>query len=198
MIKHQLKIELRVPFLGTRSYIQGPSIIEKIHDKIGVPQKYLFKVKKEITTNFITLMNEKDPRETHAAEYQCLRSDKNEMFYLIPNEPIKPETRKEFDESKITNFAKISNKDALLLNPSPFPLPTEIVSLNKHLLKTMFSHKNKGRWVFLQLELSQKSMATRPLRVEKDSEIKALKIVRSKVFIAEEYVGTLDFLWKNN
>jgi hypothetical protein len=190
------ELEVFVPFLGSRTYLQGPSVLETIQQIFETFDSYSFKVRSTLSTN--TLILSLVPRRSvlAAAEYHWIHGGHSRTCYIYSGSPIEPEMRSEFDENSITDFAVIDG-DSVTLNTSVnFQLPTTIVSLNKYLLKKVWPISGAGRWVFIGLNITTPPIPDLLLTVKITSIIKSQFLVRSAAYSGRCNIGTVDFLWR--
>jgi len=187
---------LEVPFLGARSYLQGPSILESIQKYHGPSSNFIFKVRAQFTSNTIDVTTMHRNGAMPGAEYHW-RKDKSEgCLYIYPNVANDNEKRIEFNESLITNKSIIKNEAVSLMIDPKLGLATQIVSLNKHLLLNTWPMIKPGRWVFMAMQMREDHNSDKILSVAIEKKVPASLMARSLIRSGERNIGTLDFVWR--
>lgn len=190
-----------VPFLGSRSYIQGPSLLHAIASVIPPNASVDFKVRRVIESDRIILhpLVDGSEMETYcAALLTCDRAESWRRWGAEPLQPSRNPQRLPYDEEQIWKRAAFSEREARVNAPFDHDFLSLATSLNKALLTRTVLGIGPGRWVFASTQLKRVPSPRHEVAVEKTQSLHGSTIVRSRLFADAEAVGTLDFVWKSN
>jgi len=186
-------VNLVVPFLGTRQYLQGPSTLEAIQAHRGADARFTFKVRSHFTTNSVELTATPRAGMAPGAEYHWRGGESGGCLLVYPGTALAPERRIGFDESVITGQAVIDGDRIILAGRPDFGFPTLVVSLNKHLLLQTWPITQSGRWVFMALDMQTAHDPARTLSLVVENKIPSSLLARSSIHSGDRQIGTLNF-----
>jgi hypothetical protein len=190
-----------VPFLGSRNYIQGPSLLQAMASVIPADAAVDFKVKRVIESDRLLLHALTDGNEfetRYAALLTCERAGSRHCWGAEPLQPSGKPLRLPYDEERIWSRAAFSERQACLKAPFDHDFPSLVTSLNKALLLRTVAHPEPGRWVFASIQLDRMRVPQHEVGVEKAHSLRGSTVMRSRLFADNAPVGILDFVWKAN
>jgi hypothetical protein len=180
---------------GNRSYIHGTDIFNKVIDLL---QDQMQKDKIDlsfhgIATKNIYLIDEK-PQED-LIKFIIKFNDKSHnrcVFYAIENDQD-IDCKIEYDESIITNIAKIDTKSQKidLCKETSFSFIENIVALNKYLLQNIFPDV-KGKWYFTRLQLNIYPDNFYPIKLTLKANFN-FKLLKTEIVVGSNIVGYIYF-----
>lgn len=189
------RLLLDICFKGDRDYVHSTDLFNELLNVLKLRNR---KDIKYIELDFYKLTDKK-LYATHTEEeynkpvalliYKTGNTEPKKVWCYELSEKI--DCRKPYDESVIINISEIKpGKTILLEKPSGYTKIEEIVSLNKHLLSSIFSNR---KWLFVKLQLYNKlTEDAYPVKLSVASNI-GTSIIKTEVRLGGKFVGYIYF-----
>jgi hypothetical protein len=188
-----------VPFLGDRSYIQGPTLLAAIMYVVPATASIDFRVRTVIRSDRIKVRSlDQAPtnEKSSAAILECELGVSRFRWGAEPLEPSSHPVRVPFNEEEIWQAARFETTSASATAPFHYDFVTLATSLNKALLIRTVTPRTNGRWIFIATRLKLSPLPQSEVKVVKVQSLQQSTLMRSQLFADGEHVGTLDFVWK--
>jgi hypothetical protein len=193
----QKKESLEFSFKGTRNYVHGTDIYNKMIDllKDDLLNKNFDLSFHGIAKNNINL-SEIKPDDESLLKFVCKYTNndlgKKVLFATEDNTTII--SRYDYPEDDICRLSElnIERQEVLLNSNSSFSFIENSVALNKYLLETLFPNVN-GKWYFTRLQL--RNIPTNkfyPLKLLLKANFN-FKLTKTEIFISDKSVGYIYF-----
>lgn len=189
--------QITLPFLGTRPYLHGTTLFDRLSEEVKDGTRIVFKIHKMIFTDTIQLSDSLDVLQSSSiASIEWVTSPGVACaIYVAPLNPGAQPSREVFDEDRIVSnatFAEDSVVGNILCGESPI---RTLVALNKALLSKLFdTYVLEGQWFFARLDLQKMLTATEDIRIILASK-HSLSLVCCTVMQADVCMGKIYFSW---
>lgn len=201
-MKYKKPCTIEFCFKGSRNYVQGPDIIDKVAEiyskEIGKSriQNIKYSGHKMLRTNArlqILSAEEEFSMEGVNSIINFQVGDAS-LRALIAERKEAIECSKPFDESIITSKIKhIDDKEIYYVNSSDFSLTEICVSMNKYLLQSL---ESEGKWIVTKLELDRylnlSEIAGQKIEIKLLHNFKN-KLTKSSISLSERSIGFVYF-----
>jgi hypothetical protein len=191
------KYNLEFCFKGSRTYVHGTDIFNKVNELLKDEmknEKIDLSIHGVAKTN-MDLVNKK-PENEEILKFAFKFTNKDgtrDVLYGIENgEAI--ECRYEYPEEDICKLSKLNldEEKILLETNSSYSFVENSVALNKYLLENLFPDAN-GKWYFTRFQLSKiPDIENYPLTLNLKANFN-FKLTKTEIFLADESVGFIYF-----
>jgi hypothetical protein len=190
------KYNLEFCFKGSRSYVHGTDIynkvIEKLKDEI-LNEKIDLSFHGIAKTN-IDLVTQK-PENEELLKFAIRFTKKNnerDVLYAVENGK-NIECRYEYPEEDICKLSSLGldNQEVKLESDSSYTFVENSVALNKYLLENLFPDAN-GKWYFTRFQLNKIPNHAYPLKLELKANFN-FKLTKTEIFVHDESFGFIYF-----
>lgn len=192
----QKKESLEFCFKGSRNYVHGTDIFNKLIDLLGEEMKnekidVTFHGIAKTNMNLTPVKPENEDLLKFAIKY-IDKTGKKEVLYALENGQA-IECRYEYPENDICELSDldIKNQKIVLKNDSSYTFVENSVALNKYLLENLFPEAN-GKWYFTRFQLNEICQKEYPLRLELKANFN-FKLTKTEIFVADKSVGFIYF-----
>lgn len=194
--------QLKFAYKGTRTYIQGPDILNAVslslEEQVGGLQSIDFSMRSICTSNVIGLQEGVFGPEAKGAigHFEC--STKNEVRqFLLYSLEAETEVRVPFDESSVLEGCTYDELLKRVTLDSACSLSSEIetiVSLNKA-LHLRLHHGQQIKWLFVRFQSDRWPLSTgnRGQWLIRQTEALGTRLTKSQVYFNDEPMGTIWF-----
>lgn len=194
--------DLKFCFKGSRNYVQGPDIFDKVLEKLknDFELKKLKKIKYAAHTMLYNNAKLFVTNSFRKKDFNIINSIvtfnlKNEKFYAVVCETEeKISCKVDYSEEIVRNHSKINDKIITFENILDDSLTEIIVSMNKFYLQEAVT--KSGKWIVTQFEyndlINYFDIKNKVLKLELLSNFNN-KLTKSKVFLDNNLVGYLYF-----
>jgi hypothetical protein len=189
--------EVRLPFLGQRTYLQGTTIYDALQPMCPEGARRSIKFPHLLQTDRIKLAALPSLQNVSGRPSFVLHWQRGSAEGVITGEPLPPSAQPErvpYDEVKLTDLARFGEQEVELDRPSPYSFCATIVSLNKFLLLARMPSTMRGQWLFTRLDIDAHPAAFVPLRLNVASNL-GWRVVHSEIRVGGKRIGALYFNW---
>jgi len=192
-------VELKLPFLGQRTYLHGTTLFNALQGRFPGMRNIDFRLFTLIQSDRVAVEmlspGAKRGRE-HSATLLATGGGAPLHVGVAPLEPSGAIAREPFDEGAIVGPARLlADAGRIELDaPAPFPFVTTVVALHKALLLKAIASPPAGQWLFTRLELKHVPETFGSLVLERRASL-GLKLVRSDILVDSASVGSIYFSW---
>lgn len=193
-------LELRLPLLGQRAYLQGTTLFDGLRPFFPADCQGSFKVSRLILSDRVLVATTQHParlaRETgkFQATLHWRTSAAAGDLYVWERPASEAPKREPYDESQITRRAVMEKGRITLRGSSPFGYVATAVLLNKHLLLDQVK-RGPGQWLFARLDFDRIADSYEALSLAIDAVVAGGASVKSQIFVNGAPVGYLYFSW---
>jgi len=191
-------VEIILPLLGERRYLQGSTLFDALLPYVPQPCKLSFRIPRLIESDRIKVLPVQEPRAT-GKEFSAFLSweDRTGHGVLGVNglSPSKIPRRIPYDESQVTDSARFCARGVRFDGPSPFSFSATIVSLNKAMLVRELPKQERGRWLFVRLDLADVPKDTKEISLDLEAVLSGGRMVKTGVGVMGSLIGDLYFSW---
>lgn len=192
------KYNLEFCFKGTRTYVHGTDIYNKMLDflKDKEIQKSNFDLSFHgiAKTNIEISQNKPENESLLKFAFKYLDKDSNKkVLYGIENN-ISIECRYEYPEEDICNLSELDldNKEVVLARNSSFTFVENTVAINKYLLENLFPNV-EGKWYFTRFQIREiPSNNNHPLKLILKANFN-FKLTKTEILIDDKSIGFIYF-----
>ncbi|EDP74917.1 hypothetical protein [Hydrogenivirga sp. 128-5-R1-1] len=189
---------LDICFKGDRDYVHSTDLfnellkvlkLRKREDVTYIELNFYRLADKKL---YATHTEEEDNKPVALLIYKIGHAEPRKVWCYELSEKV--DCRKPYDESAIINASEIKpGKTILLEKPSGYTKIEEIVSLNKHLLSSIFRNR---KWLFVKLQLYSKlTEDAYPLELSVASNI-GTSIIKTEIHLGGKFLGYIYFSGK--
>src|SRR5258708_7354903 len=178
--------EIALPFLGHRSYLQGPTLFDAM--RIGLPSTASLscKISHRISTDRLSLHDLGSDQKI--ANYPALLSWTSGgaagVIGALPLAPSPNPSRIPYDEALVTDRTVFAERSATLSAASPYSFAATITSMLKALLLRAAPRSEPGQWLFARLDLEHVPSEFALTSVDLDETLVGGRFVRASVRLA--------------
>lgn len=190
------KYNLEFCFKGSRTYVHGTDIFNKVTDLLKNEiknEKIDLSFHGIAKTNIDLLVKkpENDELLKFAIKFTDNSGNKN-VLYAVEN-GVGIECRYVYPEEDICKLSnlELENQKVILNKDSSYTFVENSVALNKYLLENLFPKAN-GKWYFTRFQLNKIPENIYPLRLELKGNFN-FKLTKTEIIIGEESVGFIYF-----
>jgi hypothetical protein len=189
------KIPLTFGFKGSRSYVQGPDLINGV--LVRFPEKkenikFTFHGMITVSRGVLSIHEERPESSDGQLRGSFSMGGRNLWIELKADEEETQEAvRAEYDESAITRNCLIDGNRVALGGESPYTFIETIVSMKKHLLSEMIPPGGR-KWIFTGMEMGEYRDYREQLSVNILHNFQQ-KLVKSEVLVAGARVAIIYF-----
>lgn len=190
------KYSLEFCFKGSRTYVHGTDIFNKLTDLLKNEMK---NEKIDLSFHGIAKTNIdlliKKPENDELLKFVIKFTDNSgnqNVLYAVEN-GVRIESKYEYPEEDICKLSnlELENKNVILNKDSSYTFVENAVALNKYLLENLFPNAN-GKWYFTRFQLNKIPENIYPLRLELKANFN-FKLTKTEIIIGEESVGFIYF-----
>lgn len=190
------KYNLEFCFKGSRTYVHGTDIFNKLTDLLKNEMK---NEKIDLSFHGIAKTNIdlliKKPENDELLKFVIKFTDNSgnqNVLYAVEN-GVRIESKYEYPEEDICKLSnlELENKNVILNKDSSYTFVENAVALNKYLLENLFPNAN-GKWYFTRFQLNKIPENIYPLRLELKANFN-FKLTKTEIIIGEESVGFIYF-----
>lgn len=185
--------QLRFCFKGARNYVQGGDIFDVAEGWFKLRGQNILSIKfKHFTSEHLRCVLE-DPGTVATAEGETIDAagDRTSFWLVGTGEAV--QRRREYDEDRITNPARIIEKRIESKQVSGFSVIEQIIGLTKA-LNYALSPQISGKWVFAQLCLSEPLPASANHILIRQKSLLANTFSTQQIFLDGKQVGEIRFV----
>lgn len=190
------KYDLEFCFKGSRTYIHGTDIFNKVIEllKNEIKNEKIDLSFHGVAKTNMDLVDEK-PCDEELLKFAFKYMDKEEnrkILYGIENKII-VECRYEYPEEDICEVATLDleNQKITLEKNTSYSFVENTVAVNKYLLENLFPDVN-GKWYFTRFQLNKIPENIYPLRLELRANFN-FKLTKTEISINDESIGFIYF-----
>lgn len=192
-----IKENLEFCFKGTRTYVHGTDIYNKIIDFLKDKMKNKnFDLSFHGITKTNINISEIKPENEELLKFVCKyinKDNQKKVLYAIENHEF-IDCRYEYLEEEICKLSNLnlSSQELILENESSYSFIENCVALNKHLLEQLFPNVN-GKWYFTRLQISNiPNSEVYPLKLILKANFN-FKLTKTEIFISNKSIGYIYF-----
>jgi hypothetical protein len=186
-----------MPFLGTRNYLHGTTLFEKMREVSGARQGLCFKVSKRIMSDQVVFCFPA-PGEAAPAYAASLFWDddgKCRSMFAMTAPPSVEALRLPYDESLITLNTRAGAGNVVYEGISPFSFVATLIPIFKVLLKNEIKVEKAGQWMFARLELQRVPDTFNSIELRMKNVLGGGMLARGSVSADGQDLGAIDFAW---
>ncbi len=188
--------DLEFCFKGSRNYVHGTDIYQKIVDLLSndIEEKFDLSFHGVAMNNM--QLSHQIPKDESLIKFVCKYIDKSKnkiMFYAIEIDS-KIDCRYTYLEKDICSLSKVNTveKVVVLTQETSYTFIENSVALNKYLLETLFPDAN-GKWYFTRLQLTQLPKEIfYPLKLILKANFN-FKLTKTEIYIDNNFIGYIYF-----
>ncbi|HEY0837420.1 MAG TPA: hypothetical protein VGE72_26130 [Azospirillum sp.] len=196
-----LPAECRLPFLGTRPYLQGTTVFEAVRAHAPGAVALDYQIAHMVFSDRLRVVDLPSSGLAVRDVNGYLRAtlaDGGEVFLGIVALPASPAPERiPFDEDEITDPAVFAAGRVDAPWCRRHGIVTNLVSIKKALLQREIAHTRPGKWLFTRLELSAPlPEAAERLAVRREKALVGGTMIRSVILADDVPLGHMYFNWK--
>lgn len=177
--------ELRLPFLGTRTYLHGTTLFDALRE-LAEPGPLAFKFSRLIESDRVLVSD--------SGEAWASLSHPDRKLCVRPLPRSDEVERRPYDESLVTGRANFGSHLATLSPAWPFSFVATVVPLHKELLKRNVPIARDGQWLFTHLQIERIPDASEPLELRVRAVLPG-RMAQSAVQASGIPIGRITFSW---